>query len=359
MLSSNKLSDNFLDDCSFLLGAGASKDANIPVANELFEHLISDLENQRDYPRVDSCCINYLKKIYSLSSNNFEKTVATIEILSRFDLEQDSFNYAIKLFSKDWPKINGKEMDVIFNTLYQFIVYKFLPEKLEANSDKVLYLRNLIKLSEYRHLPIFTLNYDDTIEKACKIGNNILQMGFDQKENKFTNQFIEMKQGISLYKLHGSIDWQINYIDGENYYNQIIKRKPDYNPLIGFSKPALILGENKLTEEGHFLELLYLFRSHLQKINQLCIVGYSFQDRHINKILREWFSSEKSVLIIDPNPPIADLSENKLQYSDLIIGSKLIGRKKISIDDVFRKTNNNVYTLTSTFNEFLESFNFS
>ncbi|MGA8368189.1 MAG: hypothetical protein WB716_12810, partial [Candidatus Acidiferrales bacterium] len=50
-------------------------------------------------------------------------------------------------------------------------------------------------------------------------------------------------------------------------------------------------------------KVLDLFRSHINFVQKLFVVGYSFGDAHIDQVLRGWleFSGETSIVIVDPN----------------------------------------------------------
>jgi len=386
-MSSRKiLPDNFLGECVFLFGAGASKDANLPIANELFQLLIDQINGRlKEVENKTAICtkispywIDYLNEIYKLTNSNFEKTVATIQILSAKEYDLSSPYYAIKFAKKDWPVKNkhGDDISDVFYNLFLFITYEFLPKQLTPKTDNLGYLDNLMILAKKRHIPIFTLNYDTSIELACKSNDIKLQLGFERyhKNERFTNKFETIDQGISLYKLHGSIDWTMDCRYADDHYSQIYRETAKLTRSYTMDKPSLILGENKLRAEGHFLELVFNFRKILKNTDYLCIIGYSFQDSHINKILREWDSKDKTVLIIDPNPPMPNgrfstiiLDKNlkekdylplikKENSHDFFIGQKnrYVQCKKPTVSHVFRYKP--TFTVKSGFSQFLASW---
>jgi hypothetical protein len=49
-------------------------------------------------------------------------------------------------------------------------------------------------------------------------------------------------------------------------------------------------------------KVLDLFRSHINYVQKLYVVGYSFGDAHIDLVLRNWleFSGERSIVVVDP-----------------------------------------------------------
>ena len=303
----SELPDNFLANCTFLFGAGASKDANIPLTHELYDQLIDEIEN--GYARntsIDVRWAKYLKKFYELTKGNFEQTIAIIKYLSILKPQRPALYLAINFLTDfDKKSVEGEEVTDFFYKFWVFISHQFLQEKLEAKLGNLSYLDNLMSLAKIKHFSIFTLNYDDVIEKACQKNGVDIQLGFDKKNKWFTNSFSAMEKGIKLYKLHGSIHWKHNLINVGPYYEQI------FQDIIGMDsssmrmwEPALIIGDEKLETKGHFLDMFFSFKEELSKQNNLCIVGYSFQDAHINKLLWEWYNKDnknKHVLIVDPS----------------------------------------------------------
>lgn len=303
----SELPDNFLANCTFLFGAGASKDANIPLTHELYDQLIDEIENgYTSNTSIDLRWAKYLKKFHELTKGNFEQTIAIIKYLSILKPQRPAIYLAINFLSDfDKKLVEGEEVTDFFHKFWVFISHQFLQEKLEAKTENLTYLDNLMSLAKMKPVSIFTLNYDDVIEKACQKNDVDIQLGFDQQNRWFTNSFSDMEKGIKLYKLHGSIHWKYNLINLGPYYEQIFKDKIGMDsPYERMYEPALIMGDEKLETKGHFLDMFFTFKEELSKQNNLCIVGYSFQDSHINKLLWEWYNKDtenKHVLIVDPS----------------------------------------------------------
>ena len=102
----------------------------------------------------------------------------------------------------------------------------------------------------------------------------------------------KVPNSISLNKLHGSANWKFDE------HMQITHHKDKCE------KPAMIFGAgNKLRAEGPYLDLLLSFRSWLLKCDELEICGYSFRDGHVNAIIRSWVSlnPKSKVIVISPS----------------------------------------------------------
>lgn len=354
-----ELPKDFLKSCIFLLGAGASKDAKIPLTNELYNQLIDEIDN--GYTRNTSINRNwskYLKKFYELTNGNFEHTIAIVKYLSILQPQRPALYLAINFLTDFEEKlIEGQEITKFFHECWTFISHQFLQERLESKTENLLYLKNLMELAKIRSIPIFTLNYDDVIEKACENSEVDIQLGFKDNDKFFSNFFEEREKGINLYKMHGSIHWKYNLLHQGNYYGQIFKERIGMDsPTARFYEPAIIMGEEKLETKGHFLEMLFEFRQQLNKSNNLCIVGYSFQDKHINKFLKEWYdkdSKNRNILIVDPG-----LKADQIGRS-LIAGGREIA-PSTTFWNVFQSNDKGtIFPMKHSFKEFLDSWNFS
>ncbi len=171
--------------------------------------------------------------------------------------------------------------------------------------ERINYLIPLINYANTNKAFVVTLNYDNTIELACKNHGIEIDIGFDSWSNSGEFKFIDGK--IPLLKLHGSIDWalSIGKIGQEKPlpYQIINKVDPNLENQRHF-KPAIIFGgKNKLTAKGPFLSLLHSFEEQLSKSSNLIIIGYSFGDEHVNEYITNWFNGDvtRKISIINPN----------------------------------------------------------
>jgi len=152
-------------------------------------------------------------------------------------------------------------------------------------------------------LDIISVNYDTSIEQFCNVHKLVYQDGFDVHWNPKT--FENKHTDIRLYKPHGSVMW---YQSDRGRYIKL-------PVMTGKSKIQLITGEKaenlmlypmqKWDYAEPLLELLieikHLLESEICKF--LIVVGYSFRDDHIKRIL--WDAARKNrelhLILIDPN----------------------------------------------------------
>lgn len=167
---------------------------------------------------------------------------------------------------------------------------------LDAFTVDKLYIRNLTSYMSEHAEAVGSLNYDRVIEESFKNNNILYDYGLSVWNEKKYIRF--SGSGVKFIKLHGSIDW---YIHDDNV--DISKnRKPYY-------RHGMIFGSQseKLVAEGPFLQLRTEFQNILRKTNKLGIVGYSFQDDHVNAMLRVWMSTRNNskLVILDPSEDIS------------------------------------------------------
>jgi len=361
-MTDRTLPNDFLKNCVFLLGAGASKDAGLPLANELFNQLIYEIENgYKCNTSIKLQWAEYIKKFYELLNHNFEKTIAVIKYLSLSQTERASIFVAVNFLSNfEKQEINGQSLDEFFKECWSFISRQFLQERLEViNKKQILYLENLMCLTATRSIPIpiFTLNYDDSIEKAAEEFGVKINLGFDN--DLYKHAFEDLKEsGIRLYKLHGSIHWKTKLLETGNYYEQISKGRVGMEiPCTIFDEPSIIMGDEKLEAKGYSLDMLFDFKAEINKTKNLCIIGYSFQDDHINKFLTEWYSKvgDQNVVIVDPN------FDEKNHGVGVIAGGVIRSLSPNTAMNVFRNSDFNksnlLFSCKMGFADFLKSWN--
>ncbi|MFC1888651.1 hypothetical protein ACFL4G_02730, partial [Thermodesulfobacteriota bacterium] len=212
-----------------------------------------------------------------------------------------------------------------------------------------------------RPLWIFSLNQDLLVEYLAKEWRIPFQTGFHQSvidivvkkedgshlgsipvhtlitENLIKEPLDFIKSGdfgVNLFKIHGSLDIfmaeelnkivKLAYLDegGESVFGllQRLNQKLafwgppkatneimyfDKNGVLQFFRRALITGTQKYKK--HLLlalpkDFIQLFRSNLNHVSHLAVVGYGLGDNHINDILQDWleFSENRQITIVNP-----------------------------------------------------------
>jgi hypothetical protein len=191
-------------------------------------------------------------------------------------------------------------------------VYKYLASEMISHLRRIVappyadlsYLVPLIKAaSATGGLAIATLNYDLTVELACKEAGIAVDTGIEHWIE--SRRWIWSDEGVRLLKLHGSIDWYWEWQRGEDDELPLRVVAKSSEPGSDDGEPVLAFGSrNKLKPEGPYLSLLSEFEDKLADSDHLIVVGYSFRDDHINEVIVRWTREDKkrTISIIDPSP---------------------------------------------------------
>ena len=315
---------NFRDnDIIFLLGAGASADAGIPVSSKMVDNIEGYLEDDwakyKDLYYLIKSGVQYSAGLSGKTVNfNVETLLFVLEELVQKE------NHLLYPFIGSW---NVKFNEVIrdnFNLIPEF--QKDIKQKLQRwviprNYKDADYFKYFKKLKDELTFPIrvFTLNYDRCIEEnsSRKDFGFLVERGFEEEEtNRLWNykRFDEVNPNtepdIYLYKLHGSIDWER---DEETKVVSCIDGTPQ--------KPDLIFGtQNKLQFADPYLYLFSAFRFHTLKSKLIICIGYSFSDEHINGLISQALKQNENskVLVVkysnsEKNDIVKALKVNEIQ----------------------------------------------
>lgn len=330
-----------------LLGAGASRDARLPIAADLTSRLLTQLngtspndQRRRIHPSEGvqasenefAQALNTVVAALTLDAiqngakpgfvPDVETVVSTVRMLAeRRDLEVHPFvqswaswiesaevfepaanwfdaDRVAKSFGSPWfgrdlheyvTKATTKQFGDTFAMLAKELQERVVTEltlKVEADIE---YLACVLRSASNQEAVIATLNYDLGIERAALDNSISVNRLIDSWHA--TGDLDWSTPGVPLIKLHGSIDWQQ---DGD-----VVMPRQD---VVKF-EPALIFGKRgKLRASGPFLQLLEGFRSRLNETDRLLVIGYGFADENINVLIERWLRRDErnQMLVVDP-----------------------------------------------------------
>lgn len=245
---------------NFLIGSGASVPA-IPLMSSFRSNDISDEEAN-----------NFLSdKVKEVSKKVLEDT-------SKASNEED-----IKVVLKRYSEF----IKVILQLLYH------------ANSRQVT-----------KNINIFTTNYDLFIEKSLDELMKYESFVFNDGGNGYFNRILDSANynksvayrglndnylnelpTLSLIKPHGSMNWERDQED-----NILIRKSVVENPVV--VKPTGIEGQETYLN-NHFHDMLRVFQLELDKPQSvLIVIGFSFQDDHIAKMIRRALKNPELMIYI-------------------------------------------------------------
>lgn len=351
-----------------LLGAGASKDAGLPLTVDLAVRLVEGANLEAGH-RGRPDWVSALNFVYGsmvgyqaedggnpLGAVNIERLVSALRLLqNRSDHEVAPFVSAWKAgaLGVGTTNVDAREGKALENAIGQAVLGRAFggsnvaeiiariakavtgqgdPAAFREAEEKILdglsdllgapesvdYLSPLADLARVqRHgLDIITLNYDLTVEQMATETNTEIERGIGTYRPGVPMDFTPADARINLYKLHGSLDWvERTHADGVSA--PLVEERSDdaSRPGVGWPprlKPWIVVGDReKLATDGPTLALLRAAEEALQRTTHLVVVGYSFSDDHINSIVRNWMlgDSDRTMGIVDTRWAKRDLGE--------------------------------------------------
>ena len=224
-------------------------------------------------------------------------SVPAIPLMSFFKSKDISDEEANNLLSDKVKEVSKKVLEDISNAndvenikavlkRYSEFIKVILQLLYHANSRQVT-----------KNINIFTTNYDLFIEKSLDELMKYESFVFNDGSNGYFNRILDSANynksvayrglndsylnelpTLSLIKPHGSMNWEREKED-----NILIRQSVVENPVV--VKPTGLEGQETFLN-NHFHDMLRVFQLELDKPQSILIViGFSFQDKHIAKML--------------------------------------------------------------------------
>jgi hypothetical protein len=265
-----------------------------------------------------------MSQLWTIVENEV-KDFSTILTLVKYTEEQKAFmnlEHLLSILQIEKRSTENKAGDVSKITSFinsiESIILKECSFQLPDTAPHDFFLKKLLKARKNidPRIKLFTLNYDMSFETASDRVGAVLIDGFSFTQRQFFNPStydldivyreksrIHSEESfyskvIQLFKIHGSVTWR-KTMDGI-----ITKEK---QPVSNAVEAVLIYPNSSKYEKSYempFFELVSRFQNTLRKENTtLLVIGYSFNDDHINRILRESVKSNSNleVFIVKPN----------------------------------------------------------
>lgn len=196
---------------------------------------------------------------------------------------------------------------------YDFLEGTIIKENLEDYTRFLKSVIDVINLSNSRQTPksvnLFTTNYDLYIEKAVDELFGTSRFVFNDGANGYFKRVLESSNynrvvsykglndnyiseipSISLIKPHGSMNWT------DDNGGIVIENEVSKTPII--VKPTG--KEESITYlDNHYYEMLRVFQLELDKSQSvLFIIGFSFQDMHIGKMIKRALQNPELLVVV-------------------------------------------------------------
>jgi len=289
----------------FLLGAGASVKAGVPDTFRFVEEFRQSIINNEDRKTID----RIIETLRTWHESDIDVELL-LETLTKLDTKEQE--PLLRFFTGGKFILSGyPEKRPIIEDLKDFIKRKAIIE----SQEKIRYLDPLLGfVEEHKPLNIFSVNYDTCIEQFCNVHKLNYQDGFDVNWNP---QVFEREDvDIRLYKLHGSIIWYRS--DRAGYIKlPVMTQEASIQLITGEKAESLMLYPmQKFDYAEPLLELLIRLRNVIQSCKVLIVVGYSFRDYHLKRILLDVARKNTGLTLMLVDPKASHIYQEKLKYYD-------------------------------------------
>lgn len=271
------------NDTCFLLGAGCSTCAGKPLIGELTENVLKDADAK-------------LNEHFAALKASGDRA-ATIE---------DLINYLVRyrdildtITNVDDHSLSVDEIDAWLTDIKKKIVNE-VADNWEAGLYHERFLQRLRGPRDRGPRDIFSLNYDTLLEASLDSLRLPYIEGFRGTNRGWfdAGTFDEASTGIAyrIFKLHGSINWTRDA-------SGCVRRGRNANEDAADEPIVVYPSEQKYlqTQYGVYESLIGRFRNRLRISgvnNCLIVLGYSFNDEHINEAICDAVNSSNSNLTV-------------------------------------------------------------
>ena len=291
------------DEVVLLFGAGASQSLGIPAMGGMFDEFVEYTRSRsKNDLRVcklfaDTLGVPRDLEEFLLASN------AAIEFPDR-----GLFALVGKMVSpRAGEKLKGfksrmraeiSEIEHARNSVLDFMSNKCF----QFNRDlAVEQLTGLVRVVANKGYPIFTTNYDFSVEHVAEENAVDLNDNFKKRNRRFLwdpNISFSNASGLTLVKLHGSVTWyldeskQIEKLDIPTSINKAGKR---------VERLVVFPTRFKDIYDQSFFALYSKFLSALSNAKCLIVVGHSLRDEYLRAaIIERYRKGDFKILVIDP-----------------------------------------------------------
>ena len=311
---------------ALLIGAGFSKNWGGWLAKEAFEYLLGCPEIQDDR--------NLLNLLWQHQSKGFESVLAALRVENEH-FPSDLAKSQLENFQKAVVEMFN-EMNDGFSHIIDW-------------DPNLSLTNNLLTRFDY----IFSLNQDLLLEQHYMNQNVMIKsLGF----KNWGGAYLPGMKPITPYE--PNLSKIFLYPDQKNNFNlesrmqPIIKLHGSSNWSSQQGDHLLILGSDKENQLSKFDILNWyfdVFKNSLNSISKLMVIGYGFQDPHINIAIQTAVrESNLKIFVISPDGPDQALLMNRSKQSNQIphdtaledmFRSSLIGASRAPIRETFKNLN--------------------
>jgi len=203
----------------FILGAGFSKTAGMPLATDLTNHV---LKKFREYDQEDALeWLGYLQQRIEWLRGGKPKGINIEEVfdLAQFDVELWKMRQQLCQFGRncgDTPWQYAEGIEAWLSHMEEDLRDIILEEQKKTKLDPIKRFSANLNSDDV----VLTFNYDTLLEESLEQQNKKWHYGFEREKGS----------GVKILKMHGSINWIMVRRDQENNFGYpLLFKKKDLN----------------------------------------------------------------------------------------------------------------------------------
>lgn len=333
-----KLMDLFYQSkTSFLIGAGCSKCAGLPLMDELTTNikeeitkeasevsaLYNDIINQYSTNINIEDILSELQDIYAILERQSNKGIET----PKYTLNENQYdkeaveNTILKIKTIIKEKIGGNIPTLSFHRAFCDNIHKRMLAGREKTKDSIDY---------------FILNYDNLFEDSLALENINFTDGFVGGSTAWWNpDLYNNSSQVNVYKLHGSIDWY----RGINSFPIRLRNTLSKEEIANCEEVMIYPSTIKYVEsqKNPYQIIINKFRTSLvdNESHVIFTMGYGFNDNHINAELENGLlnsSGSLSAVILLGTEELPDVIKSWLNNDQISKQILAITKKEIWVD---------------------------
>jgi len=328
-------------DIVFLLGAGASVEAGIPMSATMIDNIESLLKEHRDWkPYYDlynhvKSAIHYSAGLKGRFNDEVPFNIETV-VNALYELERNE-EHPLYPFIASWNSRFVALADKDFANVRAFrrLILKELKRWMcPVDTSKASYYEGFASIQRELNYPLhtFSLNYDLCMERLSSLQFRV-ETGFagfgpshlwEWERFEQTDASPDTLPQVFLYKLHGSINWKRD--EGKNLFSV------EQIEVVDSDAMDVIFGRDfKLEAADPYLFYAYQFRRATLQSRLIVVIGYGFADSHINKMLTQALRTDevRRVLIVSKCADDGEADTRKAEIAEVleVASDKLIVEK--------------------------------
>lgn len=302
---------------AFFLGAGASVEAGVPDTARLIEEFVASL-GTADRERVAT----FLDQLKIWAKDQQPPRPVDIELVMealqrRVDWDRDP----LAALGGETFSLSADRARSLLKQLRDFIRRRMI-----VHPERIGYLAPLRGfIGDFRPLDIYSANYDTAIELFCAEHQLRYRDGFDEVWNP--KVFKDEGLDVRLFKIHGSVTWY--FTERGRFVKVPILLDSSRVELITKEQAELLAlyPAQKFEYVEPLFELMAEMKRGLAQCDVLFVVGYSFRDDHVRRLLWDIARSRRDFQMVLIDPRAAVIYRDRLStYDDGKTPSALVDR---------------------------------